>query len=548
MQTTYALKTQRFMEKYLEMFSKLEKKVQKHSYLFENPVYLGDKKRISPLLVLRLDLIFDEFGRIKIGENDTVSGGKGPSIAYLNKEEQKKALEPYYKWYKSSGFTKFLYCVEPGAKKDENSPYLKEAQFYAKKLREYFNLDIEAHVVTRGSLDAYDPKNTMIDRLFYPYELIKGGVKDLEKFVVTVSSTFIESKRLFAYVHDMKNPLNLTQKELSYFRSVYPYSLELDSIMKRYGDVSNLETLVKENELILNNFQKRLKELTTPLARKSLDNLIEEKKSAIAELEKKIMEIMQSEDRHLSGKLNKKFINKLKKEESDKLMLETCGYTVKTSQKISRIKAEIDDVKCVISDLELKIKAEKEMYEIRKSMWKALPEDNLNSTEGILSYLEKYYPNYKRIESILFSNKYLIKNTDTEGPNMWGARGVIVLREHSLKTALKYLEYKLHPGIAGTLGLNPIVQKIHESRDFKDLWNGVIDGKYLRIPNGEFNFISQELTCTKQYVFARIGMFGLINTDTGETFVPEMGMYTLVRGTVRAHGTPLSMSGPVRFI
>ena len=185
------------------------------------------------------------------------------------------------------------------------------------------------------------------------------------------------------------------------------------------------------------------------------------------------------------------------------------------------------------------------MHEIRKALWKNLPEDDIDSNEGVLTYLEKYYPNHKRIESILFSGKYLIKNTDTEGENMWGARGVIVLREHSIKTALKYLEYKLHPSIANTLGSNPMIQKIHESRDFKDLWNGIIDGKFQRIPNGEFNFISQELAHTNQHVFARIGMFGLINTDTGEIFIPKMGMFTLVKGTVKAHGTPLSMSGPV---
>ena len=535
MQKTYELPIASFMETYLTMFPKLQRKIEKNSHLFENPIYLGDKKRVSPLVVLRLDLMVDENGSIKIGENDTVSGGKGPSIVHLEEKEQKEALRPFYQWYKSSGFSKFLYCVEP------NSPYLAEAEFYATKLKKYFNLDIESHVVTKGSLDKFDPKITLIDRLFYPHELIEGGKEDLHNFVVTVSATFLESKRVFSYVHDPKNPLGLTTKELEYFRLVFPYSIELKTLMRRYGNTDILEKERDEVKSVVDSLEKKLKEISAPLTKQSLENLIKSKENQISEQRKNLS----TPTRPGEQRKRAKFEAKIKSLEDELKFIKEFGKTFKTQNKINNLNAEIKKLLEKTKILDTKINLEKESAKVRKSFWSNLPENDLMSDDSILNYLEKHYPNNKMIEHILFSRQYLIKNTDTEGDNMWGARGVVVLREHSTKKALQYLEYQLHPSI-DIFGANPIAQKIHESKDFKQLWNDLVDCKYVTIKD-TFNFVSEELTYTNQRVYARIGAFGLLNTETGEQWIPPMGLITTARGTARTHGTPLSKSAPVQF-
>ncbi len=482
----YNIPAQTFMSTYLKMFQKLYKKIQLKKDLFPNYQWVGNKKKLSPLVMLRLDLIVNEFDEIKIAENDTVSGARGVSILGLTDIEQQEALRPYYQWYKSSGFNKILYCVEP------ESPYLEEAQYFASKLKQFFNdIDIKAHIVREGSLKGIDPTTTLIDRLFYPYELIEGGEEELKKFTVTISATFVESKLLFSLIHNPENPLNLTKKELAYFQSVYPYSIELSALMRRYGDTSKEDGEIEE-------LRKRRA-------------FLEERK---AELEATIK----------TYKLTKKIESKLKT----------------TKQLLAQITKDLKNLKEIV-------KFQKTIHEQRILFWQSLPEHDLKSAEGIIAHLDQHYPNTEFIKKILFSSTgYLIKNTDTYGENSWGARGVYALKEHSLGESMKQLEYKLHPSIRN-FGNNPIIQKVHESKDFKTLWNGVIDGKYVRVPNDIFNYHTEDLKRTDQYVFARIAMFGGFNSQTGETFIPPMGGFTLVKGTVRAHGTPLSLSGPVRF-
>lgn len=139
------------------------------------------------------------------------------------------------------------------------------------------------------------------------------------------------------------------------------------------------------------------------------------------------------------------------------------------------------------------------------------------------------------IEKILQEKEnWIIKSCDVEEHNSWGCRGTFMGASYS---SAKFRDILLGNRAVKnkSIGNIPIVQHYHPSRDFSNIWNDIVDGKF-RQPNLHLAEPSEE---TKQHakktVGGRFGSYFLINRTKGCCLSPGVGILTL-RADRLVHG------------
>lgn len=135
---------------------------------------------------------------------------------------------------------------------------------------------------------------------------------------------------------------------------------------------------------------------------------------------------------------------------------------------------------------------------------------------------------------------WVVKNTDVETDDSWGCRGVVLGVTHGDREFREAVTGNVSPDKKG-IGLHPILQRYHKSRDFADIWNGISSGKFFRPPIESFGK-AEYLPMTRQpavrEVSARIRPYVLIDAsraDDPRVFVPPYAVMTL-RQDPLAHG------------
>lgn len=168
---------------------------------------------------VRPDIVLTEKGPI-VCELDFVPSGRGYLLSILEPEEQKIWLKSFADWYKDlETKTKIFYATASTTICD------KETELFSEKLRLYHNVDISAI-----NIDEYDKRkvnNSLIDRLFYFSEMRYPD--KLTGFNVLTSEPYLDSKMIFAMIHDKNLTKKLTEvlgeESLGFLRQVFPYSV-----------------------------------------------------------------------------------------------------------------------------------------------------------------------------------------------------------------------------------------------------------------------------------------------------------------------------------
>lgn len=134
-------------------------------------------------------------------------------------------------------------------------------------------------------------------------------------------------------------------------------------------------------------------------------------------------------------------------------------------------------------------------------------------------------------------SNYVLKSTEVEEPWSWGARSVVIgsrMGRNNWEVAVRFA--------AGNpprkeLGRHPIVQPFCQSKDFGALWNGVVNGQLATPDPVRFGKPVDSATTrpAKSPVYARVGIYFLVNNRAGRVHVPPHGVLTL-RQDPLAHG------------
>lgn len=169
----------------------------------------------------------------------------------------------------------------------------------------------------------------------------------------------------------------------------------------------------------------------------------------------------------------------------------------------------------------------------------ALGEENLAFLRRVLpeTYpLQSVYINQFLFQEIVANRwDWVIKNTDVETSSSWGARGVIMGRKYHQKVWEKTLRGA--PLAKKDMGYHPIIQRFHLSADFRFLWDAVVEGSISQAKASEFGYREAPTIGVPAvtHVYARFGVYFLVNTSTKEVFAPNICPVTL-RQDALAHG------------
>jgi len=171
-----------------------------------------------------------------------------------------------------------------------------------------------------------------------------------------------------------------------------------------------------------------------------------------------------------------------------------------------------------------------------------------------LRFLRKVIPHTEALdlldETVLrarFSTKearagVVIKSTDVETDESWGARGTSMPRRGMSATQFFKAVIDRVPPKGKSLGDHPVLQDFEPSLDFTQVWNGAVDGRIRLADPDQLDRPLGEVT--SQYaswlVFARVGVYFLLNNETDSVIVPPYGIVTLRQNEV-AHGAADSM-------
>jgi len=133
---------------------------------------------------------------------------------------------------------------------------------------------------------------------------------------------------------------------------------------------------------------------------------------------------------------------------------------------------------------------------------------------------------------------WVIKNTDVETNECWGSRGVL-LGSRRNGTAFRAAAFANESPHNKNIGAHPILQKFHQSVDFKPVWDAVVEGMVAQSTSQEMFGMTQNPAVVgvgaKNHVYARIGIYCLVVNATKEVIVPDVGVLTL-RQDPMAHG------------
>lgn len=153
-----------------------------------------------------------------------------------------------------------------------------------------------------------------------------------------------------------------------------------------------------------------------------------------------------------------------------------------------------------------------------------------------LDMLRGENPNF--MESVLAEQEqWLVKNSDVETHDSWGARGVVLGARFGRRVFRDAVFTNLSPKNK-YIGEHPVLQKFHKSVDFAQMWNAIINSQIASSNGSQILGKAKDQAITlpaNKHVFSRIGIYLLVNNLNAQIFVPRLGVITL-RQDPLAHG------------
>lgn len=183
----------------------------------------------SPGHCIRPDIVLTEQGP-RVVELDFVASGRGFTLNVLSKfsdgeSRQRDFLRPFAEWYQSMGHSSILYSTAT-----LTSSY-QETSLFSEALEKYFSVDIRA-----CNIDTSHYLWGLIDRLSYRYEMYPQDPDRLylSEDVVTTAEPYLDSKAIFALIHDvfMEQVLlrHMPMSSLCILREMMPASYLLENV------------------------------------------------------------------------------------------------------------------------------------------------------------------------------------------------------------------------------------------------------------------------------------------------------------------------------
>jgi len=168
----------------------------------------------------------------KLCELDFVPSGRGFLLAALDAPRQSAVLDVFARWYRAMGVSRVLYATA------STTVCREETELFASLLREHAGLSIEAGNIDQTTAD--ELADVFIDRLFYRSEMDQPAeLKRLAGYSVATAEPFLDSKAIFAMIHDKSVARQLRkavgEDGLSFLRSVTPQTMLVSSLQ---GDMA----------------------------------------------------------------------------------------------------------------------------------------------------------------------------------------------------------------------------------------------------------------------------------------------------------------------
>ncbi len=160
-----------------------------------------------------------------------------------------------------------------------------------------------------------------------------------------------------------------------------------------------------------------------------------------------------------------------------------------------------------------------------------------------LAFLRKVFP-YSRPVSLLSEkdldfilsekDNWVIKSCEVEDHNSWGCRGTFMGASY---TTSKFKDILLGEREIKnkSIGLIPIIQRYHQSKDFRPFWNGMVDGLYRKPTLSLFDLDEKTTRHADKMVGGRFGLYFLVDRLRNICNVPDFGIVTL-RSDRLVHG------------
>lgn len=212
--------------------------------------------------------------------------------------------------------------------------------------------------------------------------------------------------------------------------------------------------------------------------------------------------------------------------------LEITATKVKVSKKMEKkllnLKLEDEDIVSKKNKLKTLLHLQLEVQQKQNALLREL---------GINANLKDIYKNYSLINRFLEEGAVL-KNTDLSTPTAWGARGVLISLDYTIKKFLKALTT-----FDEKFGENPIVQELVIGEDVREF----SDAKYEKL-SGVFNYNTPDAPKdTVNYKLnGRFGFFILINEKTKDYWVLDYGILTALHA-LKVHGTKQCIVGVIKI-
>lgn len=132
---------------------------------------------------------------------------------------------------------------------------------------------------------------------------------------------------------------------------------------------------------------------------------------------------------------------------------------------------------------------------------------------------------------------WVLKSTEVEEAWSWGARSVVLGNRTGRNNWEAAVRFAVGNPPRKELGAHPIVQPFTQSMDFAAHWNGVVKGELIAPDPARFGKPSDKVTGqpARRPVFARVGVYFLVDNHTSRVFIPPHGVLTL-RQDPLAHG------------
>lgn len=155
----------------------------------------------------------------KICELDFVASGRGYLLSGLTLAQQREVTQVFARWYRRMGVQHVLFATAT------KTICAEDAALFAQCMREQTTLDVRS-----GNIDTMqdaDLRGVYVDRLFYRSEMaVDDARRCLVGHDVSTAEPYLDSKALFAFVHDMSATSMLREAlgadRLAFLREVMP--------------------------------------------------------------------------------------------------------------------------------------------------------------------------------------------------------------------------------------------------------------------------------------------------------------------------------------